>query len=313
MKHCIGIIAHKAVPQLKWLVSTLLEQDAIVLVHADAKTRSVILELLEENSSLVIPESINVQRAHFSLIEASIQLMKRSLTQDYDYFHLISGDDIPVKPLNTLSEFLSKGNYNYINYNSFPLTKAEVKNSDHFPNTNIRRDQIPISNYMHFSMKYGPGLYESFQFPANHLAKRIIAKLGKYRTFWRLYHSILKRKVPQKQFFIGSAWFSVQKQIIKHFVESSEQDKHFYRFFKHVAYPDEIYFHTLALNSPWKNTVINSDLRYINWDLLENGGPSTLKATHINEIISSNGYFARKWNIETEEEFKEIISKLHVK
>lgn len=311
MKHCVAILAHKAVPQLKWLVELLLEQDALVMVHADAKSRSEIHKVLLEHENIIIDKSIDVRRAHYSLIEASLALMRSSLVHTYDYFHLISGDDLPLRPLRSLSAFLAENEYNYINYNSFPLKDSEIKNTDLFPSSKIRRDHIPISNYMHYSMKYGPGLYESYQFTANPFVKWISKRFGKYRTFWKVYHTVLKRKVPKRQFFIGSAWFSVQKKMIEHFVNTTEQDHHFYTYFKHVAYPDEIYFHTLALNSPWKNTVINSDLRYINWDRLVNGGPSILNSELIDEMRESNGFFARKWEVVSKVEFDKVITKLH--
>lgn len=312
MKHAIGILAHKASEQLKWLITSLVEQDADVYVHADFKTRDSIIKVLGNLSVHIIPKSIDVKRAHYSLLEASLLLMKEADKKPFDYFHLISGEDLLVKPLKTLDPILLKSDKsNFINYNSLPLNNEVDDSSNLFNEYSVRRDRIPISNYMHYSMQYGKGLYASRQFPGNKAIAKLSRRFGKYRSYWRVYHSLFKRKVPDKEFFLGSAWFSITHELLQFIISETEKNTHFYTFFKRVAYPDEIYFQTLVLNSPFRSKVINSDLRYINWDKLENGGPSYLSQKNADEIRSSNGFFARKWQIDTLAEYKDILNKLH--
>ncbi|RQP16427.1 MAG: glycosyl transferase, partial [Parapedobacter sp.] len=59
--------------------------------------------------------------------------------------------------------------------------------------------------------------------------------------------------------------------------------------------PDEFFFQTMLYNSPYRENIINDNLRYINW----NGGkssPKILTTEDLTVLKASRKFFARKFN-----------------
>ncbi|HSJ30536.1 MAG TPA: beta-1,6-N-acetylglucosaminyltransferase [Longimicrobiales bacterium] len=69
----------------------------------------------------------------------------------------------------------------------------------------------------------------------------------------------------------------------------------FVRFFRHVRVPDEIFFHTIVMNSPFRGRVAADDLRYIDWGA---GGdnPKVLTTADFDALMRSGKLFARKFD-----------------
>ena len=87
-----------------------------------------------------------------------------------------------------------------------------------------------------------------------------------------------------------------------------KNNNEYYEFFKNSLCPDEIFFHTLIMNSPFAKNVENNNLRYIDWSVKNMGSPKQLNKNDIDLAIESNNIFARK--IENLEECKYIIEQL---
>ena len=77
--------------------------------------------------------------------------------------------------------------------------------------------------------------------------------------------------------------------------------------FKTVAWPDEIYFQTILLNSKYKNNVINKMLWYVDW---RKGPwlPRVLDMTDLDLLKKSNELFARKFDIPGSDELLNTLS-----
>lgn len=70
---------------------------------------------------------------------------------------------------------------------------------------------------------------------------------------------------------------------------------YYYRFFKNSFIPDEIFFNTIIMNSPFKFNVENNLLRYVDW---ERGPefPRSLRIEDYDRIVDSNMMMARKFD-----------------
>lgn len=68
------------------------------------------------------------------------------------------------------------------------------------------------------------------------------------------------------------------------------------RFFKHSMHPDELFFQTVLLNSPLRETVVNDELRYIEWPTFGGAHPKVLTVDDYPKLISSGKLFARKFS-----------------
>ena len=84
-------------------------------------------------------------------------------------------------------------------------------------------------------------------------------------------------------------------------------DEHpeYIKLFKHSLCPDECFFQTLVMNSPFASSV-KPYLHYIKWEKGKSS-PRTLTESDYQEIVDSSKLMARKFDIDVD---KEIINKL---
>jgi hypothetical protein len=61
-----------------------------------------------------------------------------------------------------------------------------------------------------------------------------------------------------------------------------------------VLIPDELFFQTIVLHSPFADTVVNDNLRYIDWS--RRPAPAILHAQDFPSLIGSGKLFARKFD-----------------
>jgi hypothetical protein len=73
------------------------------------------------------------------------------------------------------------------------------------------------------------------------------------------------------------------------------RDPELTRLFRWSSSPDESYFQTLLMNSPLADTLVNDDLRYVDWS---EGGPSpkVLTSFDLERMTRSPALFARKFD-----------------
>jgi hypothetical protein len=93
------------------------------------------------------------------------------------------------------------------------------------------------------------------------------------------------------------------------YVHDFVQHNHSYlRFFKYVDVPDEIFFQTIVLNSPFNASVVNDDLRFLEWrNPAVAGGPAILQKQDFGKLMQSSKLFARKFDITHDAEILDMI------
>ena len=97
--------------------------------------------------------------------------------------------------------------------------------------------------------------------------------------------------------FGGGSYWCLRKEHIQYIYDFVETDSNqeFINFFKHVHIPDEIFFQTILLNSPYKHQIINSHLRCIDWTRGREM-PAILNINDFQNIVDSHSLFARKFD-----------------
>lgn len=120
MKQAILIMAHKNMKQVKKLVD-FFEGQCDVYIHIDKnfKVRDDELKDLENSSGVRgVYRKYRVHWGGFSVLEAEIYLMKCALRDgNAGYFHVLSGEDYPIKPLYNFLYFF----FSYIGKGFFEL------------------------------------------------------------------------------------------------------------------------------------------------------------------------------------------------
>lgn len=103
------------------------------------------------------------------------------------------------------------------------------------------------------------------------------------------------------KFYKGANWISITKEMAKYIIEKEEFIK---RFFYKSLCADEMFVQTIAMNSPYKETIEDTSLRLVDW---KRGRPYIWRKQDFEEIINSKKLWARKFSEKVDGEIIEQI------
>lgn len=78
------------------------------------------------------------------------------------------------------------------------------------------------------------------------------------------------------------------------------------RFFRFVRIPDELFIHTLLMNSSFSQTVIDKHLHYIDWSAKQ-PSPKILDRTDFDRLVTSGQLFARKFDTTVDDDILAML------
>lgn len=251
--------------QMARFINRLRNPNATIYIHIDKKYAVEEFDFYFADYADVhfIKNRVKVSWATYSMIDATVASFKEILAEqkEFDYLNLLSGQDYTIRPIQQLHNFLEQH-----------PGKAFMHALD------VYKDwKEAISRVEEYHL-------DSFNIPAKY-------------TFQTLVNKILpKRKMPGNMVPIGrSQWFTISRKHIVYVVDELARNKAFVRFFKLSWAPDEMVFQTLLYNSPFKEDIVNDNLRYIDWSE-GNKNPKTFTIADIEPMMQSGKFFARKFN-----------------
>ena len=277
MKLAFLILCHTLPDQLNKLLTVLDHPDCTCFVHVDRKSQ-ISSQIIKRDNIIILPDEfrVDVGWGTFSQVEASYDLLHYARKHaDFDYYWLISGQCFPIKPIEEILLHLgSNTGANYINL--FPSKNSGLG----YANNYDKRNEI---------------LFPKFLF-GRKIVHRIMRRLwvettgGYNRTF-----RIFKRKsLGSTKFYFGSSWWCVTGSFADWVIEYLEKNPDYYHFFGKSSCPDECFYQTLLMNSPFASTRMEY-LHYIDWPEHSNS-PKDLTLDDFDKIVSSGKYMARKIN-----------------
>ena len=106
MKHAYLILAHGSFDLLRLLISRLDDERNDIFVHLDKKVK-VLPELHAEHAGLYFTEErVDVCWGDWTVVEAEYVLFAAAVARGpYQYYHLLSGVDLPVKSQDYIHDF----------------------------------------------------------------------------------------------------------------------------------------------------------------------------------------------------------------
>lgn len=274
MKQGVLVIAHKNFEQLKKLIE-FFDDDFYLYIHLDKKSKfsKAEIEALQTTRNVsFLSKQLSVNWGGGSLLKAILLLSKEALkNESIEYFHLISGQDFPVKSCAYMKNYL-----------------IEHRGKDF-----LEHFELPAERWV-----YDGGLYRVLHFHfydlfnARTTIGRIINKvLTKVQRTLKIKRSLRKNFPP---LFGGSGWWTLSYSTLAYVVDYAAEKPDFLKRFKYTSCADEMYFQTIVMNSPLKQIVVNNNLRYIRWDQQFNDSPANLDETDYGDITRSAAFFARK-------------------
>ena len=284
MKHAIMIMAHGNFNHLIHMVEYF-NHDCYVFIHIDLKSS---ISDKEMETLKKIPQVISVHKKYkiqwggFSILKCEIFLLKEALTLcDADYFHLISGQDYPVRPLNCFLKFFEqKRGFDFIQYVHLPHPQWEN-------NTFARFQYFYMYDFLHGNRK----------------------KVNQWVDFQKK-HSI-KRAIPNKfdHIYGNSQWFSITYESAKLLIEYTNSHTSFYRRMRMTFAPEEAYISTVLVNLKNKKYIFSNNFRFILWKFVNGNMPANLDSSHFFFLLRKEYIFARKFDTNISLSLTNLIDK----
>lgn len=281
--HAYMIIAHNQFALLEKLVKALDDERNDIFIHIDAKVSNFdfdrFTKMTEYSTVAFTDKRFKIKWGSFDMIKAEYALFEKLFLsgKKYDYVHIISGCDLPIKSNDEIHTFFSE------NYG---------KEFIHFTSDKLNDTELDRVRAYHF-------------FPGRrNLVKRVLTILES-KTAKVLGINRIKNLEIQK----GSQWASITGS----FAEYVYSRKDFvYKQFKHTFIPDEFFIQTLFVNSPYSGNLFMPDCnnnhfacaRLIDW---ERGNPYVWRIEDADIIKNSPCIFARKFDLSVDSEIVDEI------
>lgn len=276
MNFIYGIICHRLTNSLIYLVEKLItSSNSIILIHVDKKSDIAHIRKFLPNSPQIhfLTDRTDVEWGGYTQIETTLKLLNYASQFDYQYFSLLSGDDIPLMKVEHIEKYLLTNDREYIGYEYLADPAIQVKYL-----------------YPKFFLNKKKSIWIKIKC-------KILTFLHKIDLFNQDID-----KLPK--LYKGSQWFTLSNQAVSYILAFIENNKNYDLAFKNSICADEVYFHTIIYNSYLKEkiycpedeqNVCEGGLRYIDWD----SGPDyprTLDESDFDKMRQSGMLFARKIN-----------------
>ncbi|MFT5859680.1 MAG: hypothetical protein ACI865_001784 [Flavobacteriaceae bacterium] len=276
MKHALLITAYKDFKQLAQLVNEF-DENFNIYIHIDKKSKvnqKTIQCILKNANVAYIETKYTVNWGGINHLKSYLLLSEEALKNDQnEYFHLITGQDYPLKNNEYFNELLFNSTdekISYLDYSKMPALKLWTTDG-------------------------GMGRLEYYNFYDLFNAKSSLGKKSLYYIKKLQLKLKFKRAINIKQqLYGGSTYWTLPRNTLQFVINFTEQNPVFFRRFKYTFCAEEIYFQTVIMNSEHAKNVINDNLRFIDWENAKDGGPAFLDESDYERIVSSNKLFARK-------------------
>ncbi|WBW96647.1 beta-1,6-N-acetylglucosaminyltransferase [Oceanirhabdus sp. W0125-5] len=214
-----------------------------------------------------------------------------------------------------INTFRNHNNIYYIDrcncsWGDFSIVQATMKGIEHILNTNLCLDYVILLSGQDYPIK--PNYYIR-DFLIGNYGKCFIHNFPVPLQGWHngFHHRIPKQyRLPSNiSLYGGSQWWGLTKECIKYIYDFVINNPDFVQYCKHLYVPDEIFFQTIVLNSHFKQTVVNTGLRYIDWDSVPHPKthPAILTKNYFPILNNSRTLFARKFDIDIDSQILDMI------
>lgn len=270
-KHAYLIICHKNINQIKLLIQLLDYKENDIYIHIDKKSKDINtndFDCSTKQSKLYVTKKINVNWGGYSQINVELLLLSLAVKQEYSYYHLISGEDLPLYPPEYIHNYFS-------NRNGREYISVEARVDDD-------SEYIDRIRYYHL-FQDTIGRNSGKRYYAMYILESWLLSFQKKLNVNRIKHSSV-------DYYKGGNWFSITHDLATYVLTNYNKIKNN---MKWTICADEIFLQTLAMESPFSKNISNQTCRCIDWN---RGTPYTFTIEDAEMIYSADAVFARKFN-----------------
>lgn len=266
-KHAFLIMAHTNFSQLQTLIRLLDDPRNDIYLHVDKRAKTYRPDRIKvDHAGLVLIDRIRVNWGGHSQIECELNLLKAAVPKGYRYYHLLSGADLPLKTQDELHAFFA----------------------DAFPGNFIRFDKKSI---LGGDFYHRIDTYHLFQ---DHFGLRtgfipgLLRRIEKCSLVIQRAMGIRRRRYVQP--YKGTNWFSITHDLARYVLS---REKLIRKQFYYTVCADEVFLHSIAMDSPYRQNLVDDSLRAIDWS---RGTPYVYRVEDVHQLLSSDRIFARKFD-----------------
>ena len=267
---------HKNPEQVNGFINQLVSgHQADIYIHVDKRSREEFEAGLHAGPRItLLKESIECEWGDISQVNATLLLIREALAsnQNYDFLCLRSGQDLMVNP--GFKQFLRE------NRNKIFLSYRKMERDE----LGLMKIRWPKASRKRYTTPHPIRLFRRGLLSLSRKGVNLFPNKKKWKE--------------EFSFYKGSQWFTIPVETARYIIDFIEENKWFHEYFTHTLVPDESYFQTLLMNSPYRDLVVNSNLYFVKWGETLSGrnSPQTLSEADIPAIERSGGFFARKFD-----------------
>ena len=282
MKFAYLIMAHDNEEQLRILIDALDYEENDIYLHIDNKSELKKKKFEVSNAAIHVYSKFSVYWGDLSQTKCQIFLLNEAIKIHHDYYHLISGHDLPIKSHTQIMHFFQ---YNYgkqfIHFESKDFCMKETCRYYHFLAPVILRCNS-----------------ELFKNRLSRIESRII--------------DIQKRQNIKRQLYCGANWYSITHDLAEEFCAKRKEIIHKVRWtISSDEYVLQTFYRTMAKGNYelFAETKEASDYhgtaREIDW---HRGSPYVWRNEDFCFIMNSERMFARKFDQRTDSQIIKRIA-----
>ena len=272
MKFAYLILAHHNFSQLQLLLDLLDDERNDIYVHIDKKIKGTVVLNTIKSKLYRVEDRVNVAWGDISQIKAEYKLFKMAFNNGpYDYYHLLSGDDLPIKSNDYIQSFFKQNSgKEFVGYG---------------------KDVPERCTKFHLFTKY-----------YRHKNRLIRGVFHLVRNIFEPLVNMFPKKIPDGiKFKKGAQWISITHNCLTLILD---KEKWVLSFFKKSYCCDEVFVQTIVWNSPFQECIYDKEdlfhgcMRLIDWN---RGGPYVWGGEIVDYqiIMGADRLFARKFDITT--------------
>ena len=265
MNHAWLIIAHNEFGILQRLISSLDAPESDFYVHIDKQVKRLPELTTNIGKLTILKDRVDVRWGSVSQIKCEIGLLKEAAKNgNHDYYHIISGTTLPLRPITEVDAFfgINKGN---------SIMSCLCKDQPYQETLKAHRYNLFLHNYASYGFK---GRLSQVLWKSSIAVQRILGiEINKNRSFYK-----------------ASNWLSLTQEAVDYVLS---REKEILKTYRYSFCGDEYFIPSELMASPLKDKVVNSE-KY----LLHNISRSNASTYSLEEYegLCETGYlFARKF------------------
>jgi hypothetical protein len=216
---------------------------------------------------------VNAHRCYwggFGFVRAALKGLGHLVSEevDFDYVLLLSGQDYPLRPAESIERFF-----------------GEARGRSYM-------DAFPLPRPGGWGPRGGMDRIEDW-----HLIHRKALHL-------RLPHA---RRLPAGlRPYGGGAWWAFARPVAEYVDRFVSANPQVVPFFERVLHPSEVFFQSIVMSSPLADSVIPRALHFVLWEG-GGANPVTLRTRDLDRLIGSEMLFARKFDASVDSDVLDLL------